>query len=182
MARFSLNRDEVLLFVIDIQDRLLPAMDEGRRVVEKTMVMLKAAKILNIPCLATEQYPKGLGGTVAEIANCLVDSPIFEKTTFTAYTKIVANTLQEANRKKILVVGMEAHVCVLQTVRDLLVAGYDVFVIGDAICSRVEENYLNAICLMSEMGAVISNVETILFDLLKESGTREFKAISALIK
>ncbi len=181
-AKFFLSREEVFLLVIDIQERLSQVMDEGKKVIAKTVMMLKAAKILNIPCLATEQYPTGLGGTVAEIAACLEASPIFEKTTFTAYTEAVAKALQESKRKKILIAGMEAHVCVLQTVRDLLIAGYDVFVIGDAICSRAGENYLNAICLMSEMGAVISNAETVLFDLLKESGSKEFKAISGLIK
>ncbi|MFZ5626520.1 MAG: isochorismatase family protein, partial [Bacillota bacterium] len=85
-------------------------------------------------------------------------------------------------RPKIIVTGMEAHVCVFQTVRDLLKIGYNVFVVSDAVCSRSKENYLNALSLMQQMGAVITNTESVFFDLMKEAGTPEFKELSRLIK
>ena len=101
---------------------------------------------------------------------------------FSAYTEEIVTAIKETGGKKIIITGMEAHICVFQTVRDLLAAGYEVFVVSDAVCSRTKGNYLNALSLMSNMGAVVTNTETVLFDLLKEAGTAEFKALSPLIK
>lgn len=180
MDKFTLQVEDSLLLVIDIQDRLVAAMGQGAQVIERTGILLQVAKAMNIPVIVTEQYPKGLGRTVAELP--IEGAKVFEKITFSAYTAEVAEALREANRKKIIVTGMETHVCVFQTVRDLLQAGYQVFVVQDAVCSRRKMNFKNGIALMAAMGAVITNTETVFFDLMKKAGTPEFKELSKLIK
>lgn len=182
MEKYILSKDDSLILVIDIQERLKPAMDRGERVVENTKILLEAAKLLDIPVLFTEQYPKGLGNTLGEIMDIEDNPQVFEKNSFTGCIDSVNSKLKEMGKKKIIIVGMETHVCVFQTCRDLLLDGYDVHIAKDAVASRTRENYKNSLGLMRDMGAVISNTETILFDLLKKAGTDEFKAISKMIK
>ena len=182
MDRFTLKREDTILFVIDIQERLVPVMKYKDQVIKNTQVLLEGAKAMNFPVLATEQYPKGLGHTVPELLERLDEEQIFSKNSFTAYTPEVQAALERLGRKKVLVTGMETHVCVFQTVRDLLRDGYQVFVVQDALASRSKENYRNGLDLMRSMGAVITNTETAIFDLLKVSGTDEFKLMSKLIK
>lgn len=178
--KFRLTPEDAVLLVIDIQERLVPAMKYGQQVIEKTGFLLKVANVLEIPILFTEQYPKGLGGTVPELA--LEGVTVFEKITFTGCTPEVTQALQETNRKKVIVTGMETHVCVFQTVRDLLSQGYQAFVPGDGVCSRTKDNFRNGLSLMAAMGAVITNTETVFFDLMKRAGTPQFKELSKLIK
>lgn len=180
MERFVLTPEDSLLLVIDIQERLVAAMKYGSQVVEKTGILLTTAKAMEIPVVVTEQYPKGLGNTVPELP--VEGAKVFEKITFSGYTPEVKEALQQANRKKIIVTGIETHVCVYQTVRDLLIEGYQVFVVGDGVCSRTKENYRNGLSLMASMGAVVTNTETVFFDLLKRAGTPQFKELSKLIK
>ncbi len=182
MDKFTLIKEDTVLMVIDIQDRLVSAMEYGEDVINNTDILISISKDLEIPILATEQYPKGLGNTVERL-NCNLDKDFtYEKITFTGCTEKVVANLEELGRKKVIVVGMETHVCVFQTVRDLIDRGYQVFVVGDAVCSRTKENYQNALDLMSTMGAVIMNTEAVCFDLMKEAGTPLFKKISKLIK
>lgn len=180
--KFTLKKDETVLLVIDIQERLVPAMKSGDQVINKTNILLQAATNLGIPVLVTEQYPKGLGKTVEEVSKYLNQSKVFEKTSFSACIPEVVAELKGLGRKKVIIAGMETHVCVFQTVRDLLAHGYEVFVTEDAISSRTGENKQNGLNLMSHMGAVVTNTETIIFDLLKKAGTPEFKVLSKLIK
>lgn len=182
MDKYYLNKEEAVLVIIDIQERLLPAMSQGERSVKNTNVLIAAAKDMGIPVIVTEQYPKGLGCTVPQIEENLEGTHKFEKTTFSGCIEEVIDCLNKTGRKKVIITGMETHVCVFQSVRDLLKQGYYVFVPADAVCSRTEENYNNALALMREMGAVISNTESILFDLLKEAGTPQFKILSKMIK
>lgn len=182
MDKYTLNKDESLILVIDIQDRLTVAMNQGDRVVKNTKILLESSKLMDIPVLVTEQYPKGLGHTVDEILNTLEDLEVFEKSSFTGCIDGVNSRLEELGKKKIIIVGMETHVCVLQTCRDLISRGYNVYIVRDAVTSRTLENYENALEMMRNMGAVITNTETILFDLLKRAGSEEFKAISRMIK
>ncbi len=182
MDKYYLNKEEAVLLIIDIQERLVPAMNQGEKAINNTNVLISTAKSMDMPIIVTEQYPKGLGGTVSQIQENIEGINKFEKTTFSGCVEGVMNCLHETNRKKVIVTGMETHVCVFQTVRDLLKLGYYVFVAADAVCSRTEENNNNGLSMMQDMGAVISNTETILFDLLKESGTPQFKALSKLIK
>lgn len=183
MEKFRLKRDDALLVIVDIQERLAVAMSEKDRVIANTKHLIEAAKLLNFPLLVTEQYPKGLGPTVQELNEALLPSPAIEKLTFsccgeTSFMEAVKNT----NRKQIILVGMETHVCVLQTCIDLLSEGYVLHVVSDAICSRSDSNYRTALEYMRDAGAVITCTETVLFQLLEKAGSDEFKAISRRIK
>lgn len=182
MKNYTLNKEEAVLMIIDIQERLTPVMKYGQKVIDNTKVLIAAAKAMDIPVIVTEQYPKGLGRTVEDISSALKVAAVHEKMKFSACTEEVNSTLSQTARKKVIITGMETHVCVFQTVRDLLGMGYDVFVAGDGVCSRTKENYRNGLSLMAQMGAVVTNTETILFDLMKESGTPVFKELSKLIK
>lgn len=182
MDRFTLTRAETVLLEIDTQERMVPVIKYKDQVIKNTQILIAAAREMGLPVLATEQYPKGLGRTVPELLDLLAEEDVFAKTSFTAFTDEVKEALGKLGRKKILVTGMETHVCVFQTVRDLLQNGYQVFVAKDAVASRTKENYLNGLDLMQSMGAVITNTEAAVFDLLKVSGTSEFKVMSRLIK
>lgn len=183
MKKFTLKRDEAVLFIIDIQEKLAPVMKYEKEVIDNNKILLKGAEEMGIPVIVTEQYPKGLGNTVDVIKDLLGDeAKVFAKTSFTAYIDEVKSALKELGRKQVIITGMETHVCVYQTTRDLIEDGYDVHIVRDAVASRTKENYLNGLDLMKEMGAVINNTETVVFDLLKVSGTPEFKVMSKLIK
>lgn len=182
MKKFRLNREDSLIFIIDIQERLVPAMYLGDRVVKNTDILIQGAREMDMPIVATEQYPKGLGATIEDLRDKLDEENIFEKNSFTACIENVESKLKELNKKNIIIVGMETHVCVYQTVRDLLDRDYNVFVVRDAVASRTLENLENGLNLMQALGAVIINTETVVFDLLKKSGTPEFKLLSKLIK
>lgn len=182
MDKYVLIKEESVLFVIDIQEKLVPAMRYGEQVIRNTNTLITIAKKLDIPVIATEQYPKGLGKTVPELSKNFNESSVYEKVAFSGCTREVNSALEVLGRNKIIIAGMETHVCVFQTVRNLLARGYQVFVVGDAVCSRTKENWLNGLSLMSSMGAVITNTETIFFDLMKEAGTPLFKELSQLIR
>ncbi|HLS54260.1 MAG TPA: hydrolase [Tissierellaceae bacterium] len=182
MEKFTLDREKTVLLVIDIQERLVPVMKYKDQVIDNTKILLHAAREMDFPVVVTEQYPKGLGSTVSEIKEDLQDAKIFAKNSFTAYIDEVKESLEDIGRKKIIITGMETHICVFQTTRDLIKAGYEVHIVKDAITSRSKENYLNGLELMKEMGAVITNTETVVFDLLKVAGTDEFRNMSKLIK
>ncbi len=182
MGRFTLTQEEAVLMVIDIQERLVPAMSYGQKVIRNTNTLISVSTNLEIPIIVTEQYPKGLGNTISEVNYNFNGVLVYEKITFSSCTNELINSLKQLGKKKIIITGMETHVCVFQTVRDLLAHGYQVFVVRDAICSRTKENYLNGLSLMSAMGAVVTNTETVFFDLLKEAGTPVFRELLKLIK
>lgn len=180
MDKFTLFSEDSVLMIIDIQERMMPVMDHGEQVVSKTITLVKTAEKLAIPIILIEMYPKGLGKTVPEVMEHIADVPRFEKITFSACCEqLMKEHLKKLGRRKIIVTGMETHVCVLQTVRGLLELGYQVFLVGDAVSSRTKHNYRNALALMHDMGAVITNTETVFFDLMKQAGTPVFKELSA---
>ncbi len=178
----GLNKENTCLFLIDLQERLMAAMEKRDSVLKNAEILLKGAKALQVPLVVTEQYPKGLGHIVEELSLLLEAAPVFEKTKFSAYDERVEAALNACGRKQILVFGSESHICVLQTVRDLLAKGYEVYVISDACCSRTEQNHQLGLNYMQALGAHIVSTELALFDLLKEAGSPEFKLISGLIK
>jgi len=182
LDKYVLYGEEAVLMIIDIQEKLIPAMQYGEQVVQNANTLISLTRKLGIPIVVTEQYPKGLGKTVSDLSSQLGELLFFEKTTFSGCTNEVTSALKGLGRKKIIIIGMETHVCVFQTARDLLTQGYQVFVVGDAVCSRTKGNYLNGLSLMSSMGALITNTETVFFDLLKQAGTPLFKELSKLIK
>lgn len=182
MDKFTLKRKEALLFIIDIQDKLVPVMKYKDQVINNNKILISAAEEMDFPLIATEQYPKGLGRTVPELLDLIDEKNIFSKNAFTAYTGEVKEKFKSLGRNKIIITGMETHICVFQSARDLINDGYEVYICKDAVASRTKENYRNGLDLLQSMGAVITNTETVVYDLLKVSGTPEFKAILKVIK
>lgn len=183
MDRFFLSSQEVVMVIVDIQERLAAVMSERQRVVDNCLHLIELARLQNIPIILNEQYPKGLGQTVVEIKEALQSYQPLEKVTFSCCGEdAFPEKLRNAGRNKIILVGMETHVCVLQTCIDLLKEGYIVHAVSDAICSRTQERYRTALEYMRDAGAVITCTETVLFQLLKKAGTEDFKTISKRIK
>lgn len=178
--------DSGQLVVIDIQRRLSAAMaDEDRaRVIRNAAILIQAAGLLNVPLIASEQYPKGLGPTEEGVAwHFPKDLGVVEKTCFACTRNAqFRDTLSANNRKQVVLTGMETHVCVLQTALGLRADGYVVFVVEDGVCSRKETNHLNALGRMREAGVVITNTESVLFEWLRDASHEHFKKISSLIK
>lgn len=182
-----LNREEALLLVVDVQERLVAAINRDLYEVSiKNMkAAIEAAFILGLPVLVTEQYPKGLGRTVAEIRALLEgrEHRVVEKMTFScARDEGFLSVLAASGRGQVAIVGMETHVCVYQTAVDLLRAGYSVFVLDDAVSSRFLHNYESGLWALRQAGATVYSTETALFQLLKTAGAPEFRKVSALIK
>jgi nicotinamidase-related amidase len=176
-----MSRGDTALLVIDVQEKLLPAIADGPRVVWNVRRLIDAAKILGLPIVATEQYPKGLGPTVAELAERLGAVP--SKLTFSAggCPQIFAD-LRSRGLYKILVCGIEAHVCVAQTVFDLLADGWRVYVAVDAVGSRFEIDCRTALDRMDSGGATLTTVGAAMFEWCDAAGTPEFKEISRLAR
>lgn len=183
-SRFDLYSDESLLFIIDEQERLMPVMEHKEDVIKNTSLLLKACQELSIPVVKTEQYSKGLGKTIPEIQSLCepLECHEYEKLDFNALSNEVRTTLRLSGRSRVIVVGLETHICVLQTVRALLKHGYFVYLAVDGTSSRKDEHAKLAIEQMREMGAVITCTESIIFDWLKQAGTSSFKNLSKLLK
>lgn len=184
LAKFTLERDKAVLVVVDVQERLVPAMDEKvyKRVLRGINLLVQGSKELGLPVVTTEQYPRGLGHTVSELVGACT-SEVVEKVTFGCCGE--ANFLQrlkEIGRPQVIVTGMEAHVCVYQTVLGLLAAGYHVHLVRDAICSRNKVDFLAGVENSARAGAVITTAEIVLFQMLTTAAAPEFKAVSALVK
>src|SRR5512140_3185991 len=143
MDKFQLDRNAVVLVFVDIQERLAAVMSHRQRVVDNCLHLIEVSKLLNIPVILNEQYPKGLGPTVNEIREALQPYEPLEKLTFSCCKgPSFMERLAATGRKKVILAGMETHVCVLQTCIGLLEAGYSVHVVNDAICSRTKENFV----------------------------------------
>jgi isochorismate hydrolase len=183
-SALALNRAEALLLVIDVQERLATAMPPGALAAlqKNAAVLIRAARRMEIPVVATEQYPKGLGPTVAALRDLLPVDPMTKMEFSCGASKPIAREILRTGRKQAIVVGMEAHVCVFQTVRDLVRGGFSVFVAQDAVISRTEDNRNVGLRLCEKAGATVTSTETVLFDLLGVAGTPEFKELTALIK
>ena len=183
--RFFLSAEESLLVVIDIQERLCKAMDQQvlEQLSSNTAILLEAAHELQVPVAVTEQYVKGLGPTIAPLAEKLADAPRHEKMAFSSCgCNGFVEQLRASGRRQIVITGMETHVCVLQTVLELLDAGYQVQVVRDAVMSRSRRNWDTALEEMRQAGAVITCAESVLFQWLRVAGTESFKKLSKLVK
>lgn len=183
LDKYYLEKEDALLLIIDIQERLLPVMDKSKNVLKNAKTLVQACGISELPMVVTEQYPKGLGKTVDDIKDELSsDAEILEKLSFSACGDELMEVLKKKDRKKIIVAGIESHICVFQTVRDLLNSGYEVYAAADAMGSRSDFNYRNALELMKDMGAVIMSTEMIIYNMLKKAGSDEFKKVSKIVK
>src|SRR5512138_475624 len=171
-----LSRERAALLVIDIQERLLPAIWEKERVVRNAVTLAKGAAVLGLPVLATEQYRKGLGATVPEVAAAIPRFAPLQKLAFSACgAEGLIPALRAAAISDVVLCGIEAHVCVTQTCLDLLDDAFGVFVAADATSSRTPENHRFGIERMRDAGAAILSTEMALFELLREAGTDAFK-------
>lgn len=175
--------NNTVLLVIDVQERLLPAINEKEALLLNALKCIKAARILDLPLVYTEQYPKGLGLTVTELREDLDDAPVFEKTDFSCLGSEGLKTFLKNNKiKKVMLAGIEAHVCVFQTARDLIDAGYEVLIVADAVSSRNDFDKKWALKNLREMGAAVSTFECFFMEYLKGSRHPKFKEISAVLK
>lgn len=178
-----LNAENSLFFLIDIQDRLVGMLKNREEIAKNNSILAKAAKILGVPVIASEQYPNGLGSTILEVREYLNTENVLEKTSFSALaTDTIKAKLESLNRKKVVLTGIETHICVYQTARALLDAGYEVYVVKNACSSRSSKDYRTALELMRDYGAKLTCVETVLFELLGSSKHPNFKEIQTLIK
>jgi len=177
-----LQPDSAVLLVIDVQDRLLPAIHEADVCVEACRRMIAAAGVLDVPILATEQYPEGLGSTCQTLRQCLTNVPVFTKTRFSACVEPVIEHLAGLDRSQVIVVGIEAHVCVQQSVLDLLRLGYTPCVCADAVGSRRTRDRDVAIERMRQAGAIISTTESVTFEMAGDANTDAFRRILEIVK
>ncbi|MGQ9504693.1 MAG: hydrolase [Thermogutta sp.] len=173
--------DDTALLVVDVQERLLPHIKDGHRIVWNIRRLIDAAEILGVKVVGTEQYPKGLGPTVPILAERL--GPLPEKLMFSCRECWdLFSGLWEAGIRRVLVTGIETHVCVLQTVHDLLAQGWRVYVAADAVGSRYPTDYEMALRRMELAGAVLTTTEATFFEWCVQAGTEQFKRISHLAR
>ncbi len=179
-----LEPSRTALLIIDVQEKLFPRVENNEEVLNTMIKVIKGFQILGIPIYATEQYPQGLGETIPEIKHLLGPGQIyFSKTSFSCLgNEHIQEILLSHGANQWVLVGLEAHVCVLQSARSLLQADQEVVVLNDAISSRSVYDFSTAIAEMRDMGVRISSSETILFDLLRDAKAPQFKSISQLIK
>ena len=169
--------------IIDVQSRLFAHMSRKERLTKNICTLVYGLQELGLPILVAQQYTKGLGDTIPEVASALGDFAFTEKISFSCCDNpSFVGELSQLDKKWILVAGIEAHVCVLQTTEDLLQHGYTPVVVEDCISSRHENDRRVALMRMSASGAVLSSVESILFELCRKAGTETFRSISRLVK
>jgi nicotinamidase-related amidase len=178
-----LRRDRAALLVVDVQERLWEVMRDRRRLADRLVVIVKACGLLEVPVFVTEQYPKGLGPTIGPLREVLADARPDVKMTFSCCgIEELPRALKRQGLEQVLVAGIEAHVCVLQTALDLLAAGFQVHLLTDAVSSRHEHDQRIAHRRLSRSGVTLSTVETAVFELMETAEAPEFKDVSKLIK
>lgn len=184
IARLPLQADQCALLVVDIQEKLLPPIFNKEDLVKNSQLLVRLANILEIPTIVTTQYAKGLGPTVAEIASLLTETRPIDKMQFSSFgcNEFRSALKSLANRNTVLLCGMEAHICVMQTALGALNDGYLVHVATDAIGSRVRWNWDIGIDRMRAAGAVISTTEMMIYELLRSSETPQFKQMLPYLK
>jgi nicotinamidase-related amidase len=182
-APMMLNPDNTVLIVIDIQDRLFPAMYDRERLLKNLQKLIKGIRVFDIPVILTEQYPAGLGPTLPEITGLLPDVKPIDKFCFSCCDEErFQEELESLKREQVLIAGIEAHVCVYQTAMDLLGKGYQVQVVVDGISSRDAENKEVCLTKMTNAGISPTTTEMALFELLKIAKGDKFKQISNIVK
>lgn len=178
-----IKRDNTIAAVIDFQSRLYPYINDYESLTKNNKILISGLKILGIPIVVTQQYTQGLGETIPELKEVLGEYKHIEKTAFSCcYEPRFNETLALSAKMYVIVTGIEAHVCVMQTVNDLIGQGYIPVVVEDCIGSRKPNDKKMAVKRMRQAGAIITTYESILFELLKYSGTDEFREISRLVK
>ena len=185
VARLPLEAEKCALVVIDMQEKLVPPVFNKEQMIRNSALLIRLAKILNIPTLLTTQYAKGLGNTVPELRSLLDGVEEIDKVEFSCFGKDVFCSAVKAlpgNRNTMLLCGMEAHICVMQTALGALDQGYLVHVASDALGSRTESNWKVGIERMRDAGCVISSTEMMMYELLRRSGSAAFKELLPHLK
>jgi len=184
MRNFSLSKESAGLLLIDVQEKVFNQVERPKEVLIALQQICTGCRIMHLPIVVTEQYPQGLGTTLCPLKDCLgANQHYLSKTTFSCMNDAnIRKYLLALPVKQWIVAGLEAHICVLQTVRQLLEAQKEVVVLNDAISSRSIYDFSTAIAEMRDLGARISSTETVLFELLKDSKAPEFREISLLVK
>ncbi|HVO62301.1 MAG TPA: hydrolase [Terriglobales bacterium] len=185
IARRQLETDQCVLVVVDIQERLLPPIFEKERLVRNSQLLIRLARILNVPVVATTQYTKGLGSIVPEIASLLPQAEAIDKLEFSCFgSDSFCSQLKRlpGNRNTVLLCGMESHICVTQTALGALREGYLVHVASDAVSSRTEWNWKMGLERMRAAGTIISSTEMMIYELLRRSGGDAFKELLPYLK
>ncbi len=179
----KISENSTALLVVDLQERLVPVIADKDHLLFCSLRAIKAAKILELPILCTEQYPKGLGRTINELAVELKEAHFYEKTSFSCCGNLeFMEKLNLLSVKHLIVIGIETHVCIMQTAFDLLAKGFSVTVLADVTSSRNEDDSYWALRNMQAKGINVSTFETEIFGLLKDSKHPKFKEISALLR
>ena len=181
----QLDVDRAFVLVVDLQEKLLPLIRRHEEIIRAAKKLLDGARIFGLPVLATEQYSKGLGPTNATIRVFLRtnNATVIEKPTFSACGEPpVREAILTIDRPQVIMVGIEAHVCVQQTALDLVTMDYDVFVCADGVGSRGRLDYETALERMRQEGAIITTVESALFELCNRCDTKQFKAMLEVVK
>lgn len=184
-ARRPLKPEECVLAVVDIQEKLLPPIFNKEELVCNAKLLIHLAKLLNVPIVATTQYARGLGATVPEIASLLDGGAVYDKLEFSCFgSDQFCGELKSlpGQRNTVLICGMEAHICVMQTALAALNRGYLVHVAADAVGSRAESNWRIGLRRMEAAGAVISSTEMMMYELMRASGTPVFKEMLKHLK
>jgi len=178
-----LSVDNAVLVVIDVQEKLAGAMHEKENLIENLQKLIKGIKVLEVPIIWFEQNPQGLGATVPEIARLLSNLEPISKLSFSCCaSERFMKEMGALKRNHVLLTGIEAHVCVYQTARDLVNLGYEVQVVADTVSSRTVENKQIGLERIKEMGGSLTSVETALFELLKVAEGPKFKEILKIVK
>jgi nicotinamidase-related amidase len=178
-----LRPDDVVLIVIDVQDKLTRVMYQRDQMLDNLQRLIRGIQVLGVPIIVTEQYPQGLGATVPEVSQLLVSLDPLPKLSFSCCgDESFVKRLQALGRRQTLVAGIESHVCVYQSVSDLIGSGYEVQVVTDAVSSRTPENRITGFTLMTSKGAMLTSTEAALFELLKIAKGSEFKTISHIVR
>jgi nicotinamidase-related amidase len=182
-----LRPETTVLLVVDVQERLCAAMppDALARLLANVKILLEAARVVGARVLVTEQYPKGLGPTHPDLSAKLQELGVqpIDKVTFDASSEPrIANALAATEARAVVLVGMESHVCVFQTARELVTRGYATHVVADAVTSRREENRVAGLALCASSGAIVTTAEAVAFDWVERAGTDVFRQISKLVR
>ncbi len=178
----KLTRSNTTALVIDLQEKLVPAMSDASRLAERSRLLLSGLAIYDVPIVVTRQYPKGLGDTLPEIKDVSENATIFDKTTFSCLdAKEIRDWFVADSRRNVVVAGIEAHICVLQTALDLLEMGKRVYLAADCVSSRNSFDQQFAFERLLNAGVIPTTAEAILFEIANRAGSPEFKALSKLV-
>ena len=178
-----MNRDDCIFIVIDYQEKLMPVMQDKQVLEDKVCRLAEGMKKLGIPHIVTQQYTKGIGETIPSVAEAIGKFEPIDKTSFSCMrNETFVDQLEATGRRTAVVCGIESHICVQQTVIQLLGRGYNVYVPADCVSSRSMEDKIYSLTRMGEAGAVITTYESVLYELLGDAKAEEFKAISRIVK